>query len=158
MKFICDVMLGKLAKYLRIAGIDAVYSHTINKPQLIKTAKQEERIILTRSRDISKNDTAACFVIQSNYPSEQLIEVISHYQLSFDRALFFTRCLLCNQALLSVEKQLITGQVPDYVFTTIDHFSQCPECKKIYWKGTHYNNMLRMVDVLLGNTIKIDNV
>jgi hypothetical protein len=149
MKFICDVMLGRLAKYLRIAGFDTAYSRSLLKTVLIQIAEDEKRIVLTRRTEaIAIKTPSSYYFVNSNYPHEQLKEVINTFNLHLDKARFFTLCLLCNSTLNGVDKSSVRGMVPDYVFTTIDDFSQCPTCKKIYWKGTHYNNMLQKLDVL----------
>lgn len=146
-------MLGKLAKYLRIAGIDAEYSRAITRPRLIKTAEEEHRILLTRRREmVDFNISAPCYFINSNYPPEQFQEVLSHFNISSDISQFFTLCLQCNRPLIKIDKTVISGKVPEYVFITINDFSQCPCCKKIYWKGTHYNNMVRRLNRLISQS------
>jgi len=150
MKFICDIMLGKLSSYLRMAGIDSAYSRSLSLPSLIKTAIAEERSILTRRRDIDLADCpVSIYCVQSNYPHEQLKDVIKQFAISLDQANYFSRCLLCNKALDRLDKSNALGKVPDYVTSTVSDFSQCPGCNKIYWKGTHYHNMLRQLHNLL---------
>jgi uncharacterized protein with PIN domain len=143
-------MLGKLSTYLRMAGIDSAYSRSLSLPSLIKTAIAEERSILTRRRDIKLADCpVSVYCVQSNYPHEQLKDVIKQFAISLDQANFFSRCLLCNKALDRLDKSNALGKVPDYVTSTVSDFSQCPGCNKIYWKGTHYQNMLRQLHNLL---------
>ena len=150
MRFICDIMLGKLATYLRMAGVDSAYNKTISFPSLIKTATAENRIILTRRSGIPSADcTVAIYCINSNYPHEQLQDVLTKYAIRLDQARFFSRCLLCNEALVHLDKAKVIGNVPAYVTSTVSDFSQCPICNKTYWKGTHYQNMLRQLGNLL---------
>jgi uncharacterized protein len=151
MKFICDTMLGKLAKYLRIVGIDASYSNATSWSRIISAAVSEQRTILTRRTDpLPSEHHAARFFIKSNYPLEQLQDVIRHFSLQADSSRFFTRCLECNRLLEPVEKASIADCVPPYVFNTENGFARCPQCAKIYWKGTHYGNMLKRLEKLLG--------
>lgn len=151
MKFICDVMLGKLAKYLRIVGIDASYPRSLSLPEIISEAAAEQRTILTRRTDLLPSEQqAASYFIKSNYPYEQLQDVISHFNLQADNSRFFTRCLECNQLLDAVVKASVAGSVPAYVFSTVNDFARCPRCAKIYWKGTHYGNMLKRLQKVLG--------
>jgi uncharacterized protein len=152
MKFICDTMLGKLAKYLRIAGIDASYSSSLTLSQIIAGASVEQRTILTRRTDLlSAGQQAESYFIKSNYPLEQLQDVIRHFNLQTDSSDFFTRCLECNQLLDAVDKESVAGSVPSYVLSTTDYFARCPHCSKIYWKGTHYGNMLKHLQKVLGS-------
>jgi uncharacterized protein len=151
MKFICDTMLGKLAKYLRIAGIDASYSNTYSFTQVISEAAAELRILLTRRTEhLQSEQPVKSYFIASDYPLEQLQDVFRHFSLQADSSSFFTRCLECNQLLESVEKETVAGSVPPYVFSTASEFVRCPHCNKIYWKGTHYGNMLKRLQKVLG--------
>jgi uncharacterized protein len=153
MKFICDIMLGKLSTYLRMAGIDSAYCRSLSLPSLIKTAIEEERCILSRRRDIVLTDCpVSVYCVNSNYPHEQLKDVITQFAISLDQADYFSRCLLCNESLKRIDKPEVVSKVPDYVTSTVSDFSKCPSCNKIYWKGTHYQNMLRQLHNLLHGT------
>ena len=127
MKFICDIMLGMLAKHLRIVGMDTSYSSFFTLSQIITAASAEQRTILTRRTDqlLSEQQTASFFFIQSNYPFEQLQDVIRQFNLQTDSSRFFTRCLLCNQLLHTVDKASVAGIVPAYVFSTTNYFARC---------------------------------
>jgi uncharacterized protein len=152
MIFICDTMLGKLAKYLRITGIDTSYSNSLSWSLIISTAAEEHRTILTRRVDqLFSTQQSTSYFIKSNYPLEQLQDVIRHFSLQADSSRFFTRCLSCNQLLQFTEKASIAGSVPAYVFSTVNEFARCPQCTKIYWKGTHYGNMLKRLQKVLGS-------
>ena len=154
MKFICDIMLGKLAKYLRMVGMDASYSSSLSLSQIIAAAAAEQRTVLTRRTGLLLSEQqASSYFIQSNYPYEQLQDVISHFNLQPDSSRFFTRCLLCNELLAAIDKAAVAENVPDYLFSTINDFSQCPCCRKIYWKGTHHNNMMQRLSVLLQRSL-----
>lgn len=154
MKFICDIMLGKLAKYLRIMGMDTSYSSSLSLSQIIAAAAAEQRTVLTRrTGQLLSEQQASSYFIQSNYPYEQLQNVISHFSLQADSSRFFTRCLLCNELLAAIEKASIAENVPDYVFSTVNEFARCPRCNKIYWKGTHHHNMMQRLNVLLQNSL-----
>jgi len=154
MKFICDIMLGKLAKYLRIMGMDTSYSSSSSLSQIIAASAAEQRTVLTRrTGQLLSEQQASSYFIQSNYSYEQLQNVISHFNLQPDSSCFFTRCLLCNELLTAIEKAAVAENVPDYVFSTINDFSQCPCCRKIYWKGTHHHNMMQRLSVLLQRSL-----
>ena len=147
-------MLGKLAKYLRIVGMDASYSSSLSLSQIIAAAAAEQRTVLTRrTGQLLSEQQASSYFIQSNYSYEQLQNVISHFNLQPDSSCFFTRCLLCNELLTAIEKAAVAENVPDYVFSTINDFSQCPCCRKIYWKGTHHHNMMQRLSVLLQRSL-----
>ena len=141
-KFIADVMLGKLSRLLRILGFDTLYYRNLNNETLLSLAREQKRQILSRkthlknSKDI-KNQL--CF-IKDNHPLNQLKEVIDFYQLKIDLHHIFSLCLTCNQKLEEVNLEQVKDRVPEYIATTQKEFSLCPLCKKIYWRGSHYEN------------------
>jgi uncharacterized protein with PIN domain len=137
-------MLGRLSKKLRMLGYDTLYFREGNDTILLTRAISEDRQILTRKTHLLKRKDCkdTILFITYNEPSRQIIQVTNHYNLTFNPLLFGTRCLLCNSRLERIPADLVSAQVPDYVLTTQKNFSICPHCKKIFWKGTHYENML----------------
>jgi len=148
MRFICDVMLGKLSKNLRMLGIDTAYHNNIKEEYLITTSLKENRIVLTRKTKFRFSDktTPALFILDNN-PKNQLRQVVSHFRINRDMLSPFSRCISCNKELRPLKKDLAEGKVADYIFNTTDSFTTCPACKKIYWAGTHLQNM----EILINN-------
>lgn len=143
-KFFADCMVGKLAKWLRILGYDTAYQKEIADRDLVMRAQLEERIILTRDEKLlSRKGVEAFLFIHSDYYLDQLREVVAAFQLTFDEERLFRRCTECNTETEAIAKKAVGGQVPRYVFRTQDMFSCCPQCRKIYWRGTHVDNTLR---------------
>ncbi|OGF67425.1 MAG: hypothetical protein A2Y62_15820 [Candidatus Fischerbacteria bacterium RBG_13_37_8] len=149
MKFIADVMLGKLAKWLRIAGIDVLYNNKNNDDQLVIISNNQKRILLTRDRKLAVDKRLKeVILIENELIDKQLKEFFekTHYK-ELD---FFTRCILCNEMLeVVIKKHEIKEKVPIYTYLTHDEFSICNKCGRIFWKGTHRNNMKRKFEELL---------
>lgn len=144
-KFILDVHLGKLAKYLRLLGFDTLYNNNIDDPEIIEIAKEEKRIILTRDFGILKNNKVTHgYWLRSQNSKEQLEEVIQRFDLK-KKLNLFSRCTLCNGEIFKTDKILTEGKIKDQIYKEYDTFFQCNNCKKIYWKGSHYDNMLRFI-------------
>jgi uncharacterized protein with PIN domain len=139
-RFIADSMLGKLAKWLRLAGIDTEYDKNIDDTVLIRRALSEDRVIITRNRVLAKRKDLKYFLlIWSDYLNEQLIEFIQVFEIeTLDRA--FTRCIRCNTVLEGVSKNALVDKVPPYVWKTQEEFRGCNSCQRIYWAGTHREN------------------
>jgi len=142
-RFIADVMLGKLSKWLRMLGCDTLYFRETNDDELVARTVKEKRQLLTRKTHLmQRNDIKDyLFFISHNDPLKQLGEVIEHYKLTSVPPAAFTRCLICNQKLKESTPERIRSRVPDYVVNTQKHFLTCSSCKRIYWRGTHYENM-----------------
>jgi uncharacterized protein with PIN domain len=149
-KFIADAMLGKLSKWLRMLGCDTLYFRETKDDLLVACAVRETRHLLTRKTQLRKrNDIKGyLFFISDNDPFKQLGEVVKHYKLSTMPPAAFTRCLICNQMLKEISPDQIGSRLPDYVLTTQKHFATCSRCKRIFWRGTHYENMKRALQRL----------
>jgi uncharacterized protein with PIN domain len=141
MKFAADRMLGRLAKWLRVIGQDVTYGPHLSGYGLIREARREGRLILTRNRSLEKKGLPPYLLIQSDRFREQLRQVIEACKLDpLERP--FTRCVACNSPLEPVTKSEVEGKVPPYVFATQQSYSRCPDCRRIYWPATHQQRML----------------
>jgi len=146
-RFVLDVHLGKLARNLRMAGFDCLYRNDYRDSALITAALAEHRIILTRDKGLLKQRlvTHAYFVRRTD-SEEQLREVIHALQL--DTGLRpFTRCRECNAQLRDVPKAQVLERLPSSVRASYDRFQLCPGCGRIYWEGTHYARLRRLLDL-----------
>jgi uncharacterized protein with PIN domain len=140
-RFILDVHLGKLARWLRLLGFDTLYRNDYDDPEIVEIAAAEARTILTRDTGIMKRRAVTRgYLVQSTNTEEQLREVIEYYQLQ-DQIQPFHRCLVCNGLLAAVEKVTILDQLEPNTMRYYDTFFQCTACGRIYWRGTHYERM-----------------
>jgi len=144
-KFILTKEVGRLCKWLRILGFDAEYFLEDNLATLIIKALKENRIIVTRKKKI---DDLKVIRVYANDVKEQLREVLTQLELKPDEDKMFTRCVICNKTLEKVEKEKIKEKVPLYVYQTQNEFYQCPSCRRIYWQGTHWGNVKKIIQDL----------
>jgi uncharacterized protein with PIN domain len=149
-KFICDGMLGRLCKLLRICGIDTLYSNR-GKAILVE-ARKEGRVILTMNTRL-RGKEGVCF-IEHTAPQSQLGRVITEYKLQKDIQLF-SRCIECNAPLVPTPKDAVKDRVPYYTYKHFDDFATCPNCQRVYWKGSHYKKMLEDVLPLISQWVNI---
>jgi uncharacterized protein with PIN domain len=152
-KFIVDCNVGKLAKWLRLMGYDTTFFNGTDDSQLVATALAEGRVILSRDtpimeRRVITSGRLKAILIQSDEPELQIRQVIDTLGLdSHFRP--FTICLECNQPLVERKKDEVKELVPPYVFKTQNQFMQCPTCKRIYWRGTHWQAMTKRLEKLI---------
>ena len=145
-KFVLDTHLGKLAKFMRICGFDAFYRNDLNDPEIIILSVTEKRVILTRDRNLLKNKTVTHgYWIRSQQPPEQLREVLNRFDLK-NSMQPFTRCLECNTKIIEVSKESILSQLLPKTKLCYQEFWQCGNCKRIYWKGSHWERMRGVVE------------
>lgn len=149
MKFVADTMLGRLAKWLRMLGYDTFYDGHIPIEKLLSISNAEERIFLTRNtRVIEKVKAQNFLLVQSENYREQVREVVHHFHLDISGHLF-TRCTLCNVEILSVNKEQVKDLVPEKPYQVFTKFFQCPQCKRLYWSGTHTENTVERLREIL---------
>lgn len=136
-KFAADVMLGSLAKWLRILGFDTFYSNRIDDNQLIEIAWREKRILLSRDHQlINGMNPKQALLIESKKMPQQLRQVVAAFELSSSVALF-SRCVECNVKVVPINKAAIQEKVPAFVYRNYEEFWVCPKCRQIFWPGTH---------------------
>jgi len=142
-KFLCDVNVGKLARWLRILGFDAEFMDPRRDEELILRARQEGRILLTTDRGIADRPYLdACLWVKSRDYREQLHEVLEAFGLRVAPERVFTRCSVCNHTVRPVTKDRVQSRVPARVFVAQDRFFECTTCDRVYWRGSHIDRVL----------------
>ncbi len=143
-QFICDEQLGRLARYLRLAGFDTVYRNPIDDAELISIALNEKRFILSRDHRLEEKILARrCLILESDDWMEQFKTVLAELGLALDRKQFFTRCLVDNSATVPVDQVDIKDRIHPYTYEHHTDFRHCPECDRLYWHGSHIKAMMR---------------
>ena len=151
MKFLVDRMLGKLAKGLRMLGYDTIYFQGEDMHQLFHLAREEGRVILTRNSKLTPRRPGDCILrIQEDLLLLQLKELVHQKYITLNEETLFSRCLLCNTLLDKVPREEVEGKVPDFIFYQQENFFRCSRCRRIYWPGSHQENMRKKVGELLG--------
>lgn len=147
-RFILDVHLGKLARYLRMLGFDAAYDRGWEDDAIIDLSLRQHRVILTRDLGILKQSRVTHgYWLRHSEPQRQLREILLALDL-FGLLKPFTRCMECNGAIDPVEKASVRARIDPDIFQRFQEFWQCQDCRKIYWRGSHYQHMLAEVDAL----------
>lgn len=145
-KFIVDFMCGRLAKWLRILGYDTKFMTDTARDKILIESLKENRIILTRDTRLSRKKAYKLILIKSDKVREQVKQVVTELRLKLDKDKFFTRCSICNKEVTFIPKHQTENKVPKYIYETVNEFYQCPECKRIYWQGSHYDLFLEEVE------------
>ena len=144
-KFILDVHLGTLARYMRMIGLDTLYKNEFTDEEIVEISLKERRAILTKDRGILKrSEVTRGYWIRSSKTIEQLKEVLLRFDLK-DQIKEFSRCLLCNSILKKIKKEKILDRLPQKVKELQNAFYICPTCDKIFWKGSHFQRMREII-------------
>ena len=146
LRFIADTHLGRLAAYLRMLGFDTLYRNNYEDQELAQLSASEDRILLTRNRGLLKRNIVTWgYYLRATEPTQQLIEVLQHFELG-PAISPFRRCMHCNALLRQVQKELISHRLLPETKRHFEDFFACPDCDRIYWKGSHYRRMQRLID------------
>jgi uncharacterized protein with PIN domain len=141
-RFVADVMIGKLARRLRMLGFDVVYSNSLSDDDVVRIAEAEQRIILTRDTGLAaRRIKVPLLLVASDHYEEQVRQVLTEFHLTEFK--IFSRCIECNTLLRDADKEDVFERIPPYIYLTQKRFAECPSCKRVYWRGTHVDAMLK---------------
>jgi len=143
MKFVADAMLGRLAKWLRILGHDTAYFPNLEDQELVRLARAEDRVLLTRDTELTRRRGLRSLLVESDRLEEQLGQLLRDLSLDMDSP---ARCARCNALLEAIDRAAAKGRVPPYVYRRHSEFTLCPACDKVYWRGTHWQRMRERID------------
>lgn len=138
-RFVVDGMLGSLARWLRILGYDTDYANQRDDAELVRIARAEGRVLLTRDGELAGRRGVRALLVESQSLDDQLAQVTAAFPLP--PGPHSARCSVCNAALVQVTREEVADRVPPYVLRQHDHFQRCPGCDRIYWRGSHWRNM-----------------
>ncbi|MFA4640470.1 DUF5615 family PIN-like protein [Pyrococcus kukulkanii] len=147
MKFIADMMLGRLARWLRLYGYDTLYGIK-EDDRILEVAKKEGRIILTRDSELARKAKklgVRVILIESNSFEDQVRQLmregIQFNELFPENA----RCPKCNGPIVRVnKKEEIRDKVPEKVYEAYDEFYICLNCGQVYWPGKQWREMMKI--------------
>ncbi len=146
-KFICDHMLGSLAKWLRLLGYDTVYPGPLKDEEMAARAYDESRLLLTRDKELAARVKKAVFVASDSL-DVQLKTVVERLHLDLSSTL--SLCSICNAPIIETSREDVRESVPPKVYELQKEFWKCPSCSRVYWRGTHWDDMLRRIRKLKG--------
>ena len=144
---IADAMLGALARWLRVLGLDVAYDPALDDPELVERAVAEGRVILTRDRRLVQRRLARNhLLIRSGVVEEQVRQVLEELGIRPDPGRLLGRCLRCNAATEPIPVEDARALVPPWVARTQEEYRACPVCGRIYWSGTHAERMRKRLE------------
>jgi uncharacterized protein with PIN domain len=142
LRFVADCHLGKLARHLRFGGFDTLYDPRAEDGELLELARREGRLLLTRDRELAARGGPGVLLLHYVHLKEQLAELARALPLA-ERFAPFSRCMVCNTPLRTIAREEACCRVPPRVCESFDAFRRCPGCGRIYWRGDHYEAMIR---------------
>lgn len=154
-RFLADVNLGKLARWLRVLGFDCAFDPEADDAALLRRAAGEGRVLVTRDRGLAgrrevRRGQVAAVAIASEAWRDQIAELGRAVPLEGARP--FSRCVRCNLPLAVAPPTAVAGRVPPYVLATQPAFMECRGCGRVYWRGTHWDHVCGVLREVLGGS------
>ena len=150
LRFVTDVHLGRLTRYLRLLGFDTLYCNGSDPGDLIEVSIRQARVLLTRSRRLLKHKVITRALLVRDVDSTIQLKAIFQRLDLYAEARPFSRCLCCNGLIEPISKQEVAHRLPPRVRASYKTFFLCSSCNRVYWKGTHFRRMSRFVQDVLG--------
>ena len=144
-RFVLDVHLGKLARYLRLLGFDSIYERNYDDATLAAISRHQRRILLTRDQGwLKRNEVTHGYWVRATRPHHQITEIVE--ALDLRRNVHpFSRCMVCNHVLDFIPEAAVRGALPSAVRGRFEQVSHCPSCERLYWPGSHYDRLVTLV-------------
>jgi len=141
---VVDINVGRLAKWLRAMGYDTIFPKENGDNELVRIALRENRVLVTRDagialRRVVRLGQMSVALIEKDDLRSQLKQLVQDLELDLSGG--FSLCVCSNEPLHSIDKQDVADLLPPYVLLTQPKFFECPECRRVYWPGTHWANM-----------------
>ena len=151
-RFVLDVHLGRLAAYLRMLGFDTLYRNDFDDSELADISIKEHRILLTCDKQLlMRKQITHAYYVREREPQKQLLEILSRFDL-YGQQQPFSRCMHCNGSIYLVTKKSIESHLMPRTREYYNEFWQCAKCRKIYWKGSHYQRMQKLITKIIEKT------
>lgn len=147
--FVADAMLKKLARWLRLLGVEALYPDSIDDDDIIEFTKKHKKILLTMDSELcrrARKQELSVFLVPRRSTEEQLVLLIKRFKLDISDAPSKVLCPLCNGMLKQVGKKDVKTKVPPELLSKHDVFWMCKKCKKVFWEGSHWEKIKRNVE------------
>jgi len=145
-RLLADAMLGMLARWLRTLGYDTRYDAALTDNELVRLARAEDRVLLTRDQELTRRRNLRVLFIESQEWKMQMQQLFR--DLDLPSPLPYSRCLVCNTPLEPMLRSEAWGMVPPFVFIQHDQFQLCSQCNQVFWRGTHWGHMKETVSAL----------
>ncbi|MCD6227362.1 Mut7-C RNAse domain-containing protein [Candidatus Micrarchaeota archaeon] len=145
-KFVCDVMLKNLTRWLRMFNVNALYPPSESDEDVVSFAVQHSAVVLTKDKELCKRRAVIgkCYIIKSENLDDMLKEVFEKFLLPAPKTFTPKLCPLCNGELYRIgidEIESNKNKIPPKVIKNSERFWRCGSCGQVFWEGTHWNEI-----------------
>ncbi|MBM4248739.1 MAG: hypothetical protein FJ149_04780 [Euryarchaeota archaeon] len=148
-RFLCDHMLGSLARWLRFLGYDTLYPGPLDDTALLRSAREEGRVLLTRDKELAARAGRTGHLVRSDALDGQLADIRETFGPDLSVGGLLSRCSLCNAVLVPMDRdEAGKAGVPTPIAKRHRRFWRCPGCAQLYWPGSHHERILGKIGEL----------
>ena len=152
--FICDAMLGRTARFLRLFGYDTLYSNTYSDSELLQIASDENRVLLTRDIELHRQAVKSeidSFLLSENTYIDRITTLVLKNNLLLELEPNNSRCATCNAKITPIPKEKVKGKIPEKTYAAFNQFWTCTNksCGKIYYQGPHWVNITKAYEEIM---------
>jgi uncharacterized protein with PIN domain len=146
MQFLLDGMLGKLARWLRMLGCEALYLKNSSDQELLSLAKRDSLTLLTSDEELYRTATMRNIetsLVQGRTEAERLADLAGRYGITLEIDTAISKCPMCGFPIKEVPKENVEKLVPPTTFKLYQSFWVCTnsKCAKVYWHGSHWKKI-----------------
>ena len=154
-RFLVDINVARLASLLRMAGFDTVSvseaEEVTSKREIALFSARSGRILLSRDKELLKHrEVTFGRLVRNQESTAQLYEIVDFYGLQSGLAPF-SRCLRCNGLLQVVDKERVMDRLEPLTKKYYYNFRQCGSCSQVYWKGSHHERMIALLEPIMAD-------
>jgi uncharacterized protein with PIN domain len=143
-KFICDAMLHKLGRWLRLAGYDVLIAEDGETDRSIAhKAVSQDRLLLTRDRGFAerKNMRGRLLILDAEEFYAMAQEITPKLGIDWLHKPF-SRCIKCNTELVLADRSKFRSFITKMELEDWPLY-RCPSCNKLFWEGSHVGRIRR---------------
>ncbi|MBU0617208.1 MAG: Mut7-C RNAse domain-containing protein [Planctomycetes bacterium] len=139
----CDAMLGGLARWLRMFGVDTTYTPDIDDGELIRQALAEARTVVSSDHKLFERRRFTTGELNGLVLPVGL-KLREQVRFASDRLALkpgFPRCAACNGELFPVARAEVGDVVPARSLIWVREFYRCERCEHVFWEGSHWRRI-----------------
>lgn len=156
MKFVVDLPLGGLAKWLRFCGFDTICRRFFSNDLKSLPPPEADTYLLTRQRLLERPARPDLLILNGDNSEEQLEEVLHRLGIPPQTLCFLSRCSHCNEPLRLIPREQAQGRVPEFILHRHRQFYECPGCRRLYWPGSHLEGISRVLERMAEKSLRRD--
>lgn len=157
-----DVMMAKVARWLRLMGIRVNNPKFIDDTLILKSIKKYKHPALLTSdvefhkRAIRAGVKSVC--VPAHLSNEDQVRyVLNELDLKVDKSKIGSLCTKCGHRLIRIDRSKASEyDVPKNSLDSYDEFFYCKYCKKVYWHGSHWVRISKIINEISNNKLKAD--